>query len=147
MLTHTCETMEHCKMCFSGICSSTGFPMYTPCVHLTYSFWIDFWIGEVAAICVHSAKLQLSCPQTAWKAGHKQLIVPVTLPRRHRMRSEMVWLTLSQKPDEIQLVANRGFHRDLGDNTPFGSCLSRQDFHGALGENVFFPLSKTTQCG
>lgn len=98
--------------------------------------------GEVAAICVHSPKLRLSSPQTAWKAGHKQLTVPLTLPRRQVTRwgdgmaesQTAVWNT----------TCSRGFHRDLGDNTPFDCCLWRQDFHGALGENMPFPLSEMT---
>lgn len=73
-------------VCFSGIHSSTGYP---PCIPHVYIWCTAFGLtpGEVAAICASSPKHQLSSPQTAWKAGHKQLIVPVTLARRHGMRS------------------------------------------------------------
>lgn len=56
------EEREHCKMCLSGFHSS---PMYSYMCCIAFGLVPD----EVAATCVHSSLLQLSCAQTAWKTG------------------------------------------------------------------------------
>lgn len=94
-------------------------PMYTSDVQL-----LD-WLQVRQLLCV---SIHLNS-NSAFLREPGKLVINSSLSLSHcpggRWRGEeMVWLPLSQQSDGIQLVAKRGFHRDLGDNTPFGCCFS-----------------------
>lgn len=129
------EGRERCKLCLSGIHFS---PLYS------YIWCIAFELapGEVAATCllvsVHLYSNSVVLRQPG-KPGHKRLILPCTQPERYVARRGD-GAADSQPAAWWNTTCNRGCHGDLGERAPFACCLWSQDFCGALGENVPFPL-------